>query len=100
METNAELRRVYFERLGYERVLREARAVQKSQDRYGTLYHIPTVAGAEPLALVAVDNATPEPDGSVKRYVLRVPPTVKTARAAVAWTFDVPVGDYAPGVQT
>ena len=37
--------------------------------------------------VVEVVNATPEPDGSYRRYFLRVPPQVRTAREAVAWTF-------------
>src|SRR6266436_180030 len=42
--------------------------------------------GTAPIVLVHVTNSTPEPDGSRRRYFLRVPPEVKTARAAVAWT--------------
>jgi Domain of unknown function (DUF6745) len=34
-----------------------------------------------------VVSATAEPDGSHRRYFLRVPPSTRTARAAVAWTF-------------
>ena len=34
-----------------------------------------------------VVNATAEPDGSHRRYFLRVPPTARTAREAVGWTF-------------
>ena len=37
--------------------------------------------------MVEVVNSTPEPDGSRKTYFLRVPPTIGTAREAVAWTF-------------
>ena len=41
----------------------------------------------EPLRVVEVVNSTPEPDGTYRRYLLRVPPTTRTAREAVAWTF-------------
>ena len=34
-----------------------------------------------------VVNATAEPDGSHRRYFLRVPPTARTAGEAVGWTF-------------
>jgi hypothetical protein len=34
-----------------------------------------------------VVNSTPEQDGTYRRYLLRVPPTTRTAREAVAWTF-------------
>jgi hypothetical protein len=39
--------------------------------------------------LVEVVNATQEPDGWHRRYYLRVPPSIRTARAAVAWTFGI-----------
>src|SRR5258708_19796990 len=37
--------------------------------------------------MIEVINRTPEPDSSFKHYWLRVPPTMRTAREAVAWTF-------------
>jgi hypothetical protein len=39
---------------------------------------------------------TPEPDGSTKRYALRVPPTITRAREAVAWTFGMKEREYQP----
>jgi hypothetical protein len=54
------------------------------------------LAGDEPLVMVKVVNATPEADGSFKDYFLRVPPTVQTAREAVAWTFGKAADDYGP----
>ena len=36
---------------------------------------------------VEVVNGTAEADGSRKRYVLRVPSRMRTAREAVAWTY-------------
>ena len=39
------------------------------------------------MRVVEVVNATPEPDGSYRHYFLQVPPGVRTAREAVAWTF-------------
>ena len=35
-----------------------------------------------------------------KQYFLRVPPSITTAREAVAWTFDVPAKDWKPDLQT
>ena len=35
-----------------------------------------------------------------KEYFLRVPPGIKTAREAVAWTFNVAPENYTPSVQT
>lgn len=50
--------------------------------------------------MVKVRNSTPEPDGSVRDYWLRVPPDLRTARAAVAWTFGLEPTEYAPAVET
>jgi hypothetical protein len=50
--------------------------------------------------VVKVRNSTPEPDGSVKNYFLRVPPSMKRAREAVAWTFAMKEEEYLPSVQT
>jgi hypothetical protein len=54
----------------------------------------------ELLALVHVTNATLEPDGTRKGYVLPVPPTVRTAREAVAWTFGMTAKTYRPAQET
>jgi uncharacterized protein DUF6745 len=50
--------------------------------------------------MVEVRNSTPEPDGSHKRYWLRVPPEVHTAREAVAWTFGLSADSYQPVIET
>jgi hypothetical protein len=64
-------------------------------DDYGKLsrYELP---GDEPLVMVEVVNATPEPDGTHHIYWLRVPPTVGSAREAVAWTFGLNADHYRP----
>jgi hypothetical protein len=54
----------------------------------------------EDVVLVEVTNSTPEPDGSVRTYFLRVPPTTTTARAAVAWTFGLGEVEYRPSTET
>ena len=54
----------------------------------------------EPIVMVEVINATPEPDGTPKHYWLRVPPEITTAQEAVAWTFDIPAEDSVPTVET
>jgi hypothetical protein len=38
-------------------------------------------------------------DARFKDYFLRVDPSITTARAAVAWTFDLPTKSYRPSVQ-
>lgn len=99
-ERNAEVRRVMLERMGYERFLLESGSVPVHQDETGSLYRVTdiTETGArwepEALTLVHVINSTPEPDGTRRRYVLRVPPAMRTAREAVAWTFRMSETDY------
>jgi hypothetical protein len=44
---------------------------------------------------VEVRNGTAEPDGSHKRYFLRVPSAMRTAREAVAWTYGLTADQYA-----
>jgi hypothetical protein len=94
-ETNVEVRRVKIERFGQERYLIQSGARVLHQDDYGTLFR-KELPSDEPLVMVKVVNATPEPDGSFKDYFLRVPPNMETAREAVAWTFGKASGDYGP----
>jgi hypothetical protein len=98
-EANVEVRRVMLERFGAERFMRESGGRLVQQDEWGKLWRA-DIAGDEPLVMVEVVNSTAEPDGSFKDYFLRVPPTVRTAREAVAWTFGVDEGAYAPAVET
>jgi len=39
-------------------------------------------------------DVTPEPDGTYKQYFLQVPPTVRSARQAVAWTYGLTEHEY------
>jgi hypothetical protein len=54
----------------------------------------------EAWAAVEVINGTPEPDGTYKRYFLQVPPTVRTPREGVAWTYGLSERHYRPAVRT
>jgi hypothetical protein len=98
-ERNAEVRRVLIERYGVSRFLVDGGAVVKQRDETGVLYWR-DVAHDEPLVMVKVRNSTPEPDGSVKDYFIRVPPTMRTAREAVAWTFGQKPDEYQPAIET
>jgi hypothetical protein len=108
-EDNAEVRRVMIERYrhgedtsGIAAYMRDGGGERLDHDgRYGTLWRRDARAGEdEPTVMVEVVNSTPEPDGSRKRYWLRVPPDMQTAREAVAWTFGLSGAEYDPAKET
>lgn len=96
---NVEIRRIMVERFGQERYLRESNAKMIHKDDFGTLWQVDMV-NDEPITMVEVLNATPEPDGTYKNYFLRVPPTMKRAKEAVAWTGSMTEDEYNPTVQS
>lgn len=96
---NAERRRVAIERIGLERFMQAVGADAVQEDDYGRLWRTTREVDGEPFVAVEVVNSTAEPDGLYRRYFLRVPPTVRTARRAVAWTFGLTTKAYEPAVQ-
>ncbi|MFJ9320047.1 DUF6745 domain-containing protein [Streptomyces globisporus] len=98
-EENAELRRVMLEYYGYDRYLSESGAEPVHRDETGILWRI-ALDGDEDVVMVEVVNSTPEPDGTNRTYWLRVPPTTRTAKDGVAWTFGLEGAAYAPVRQT
>ncbi|WP_245873527.1 DUF6745 domain-containing protein [Streptomyces phaeoluteigriseus] len=98
-EENAELRRVMLEHYGYDRYLADSGARPLHRDETGTLWRI-DLDGDEPVVMVEVLNSTPEPDGTRRTYWLRVPPSTRTAREGVAWTFGLRPDVYAPVRET
>jgi len=112
LEHNAEVRRIYLERIGIEAFLAGISAKAVASDDFGTLYHSTYLADehtggpghetARPRAYVRLLNATPEPgtDDVFKEYLLRVPPDLKTPHAAVAWSFGLDPHTYVPTAET
>jgi hypothetical protein len=113
-ESNAEIRRVMIDKVGMARLLAGGKAREIARDACGVLWEF-SLPDDEPVRVVQVVNSTPEPIDYVpgagdfgerrgarwfKHYVLRVPPSCATARAAVAWTCGVSERDYAPAVQS
>jgi len=88
-ETNAEVRRVKIERMGYARYLAEVRATVV--DELPADYPVKGLRSArllqvasdpEPLVLLECLNATLEPDGTQKRYLLSIDPHAYDGQAA------------------
>ena len=98
-EQNAEIRRAMIEIYGQAKYLKDNGANLIHKDKFGELYQ-KELAGDEPLTMVKVRNSTPEKDGTVKDYFLRVPPGMKTAHEAVAWGFGMKPSEYSPEVET
>lgn len=100
IEGNAEVRRVMIERYGTQRYMKDCGATLLHQDKTGELYIKHMGQQQESMVFVKVRNSTAEPDGSFKDYYLRVPPTMRKAIDAVAWTFGMNAKTYAPSVET
>ena len=98
-EPNVERRRVLLERCGYERFLREADAqiLDMDGDRGGDrrLIRVPMVRDEDLVCVSVRCPSTGHP------FILRVPPTMRTCRQAVAWIagYDDP-DQYQPAVET
>jgi len=98
-ERNVELRRVLLERMGYERFAQQAAAEVLDRDRDpGGERRLLRIPLPEDEDLVCVSVICPSTD---RQYVIRVPPTMRTCRQAVAWIagYDNP-DDYHPVVET
>lgn len=98
-ESNVEVRRVMIERYGQAKYLRDSNAIVVNMDEIGILYDLP-LPNDESLRMVRVLNSTPEPDGTQKEYMLRVPPTMQTPKEAIAWSFRLKAEEYDPAIET
>ena len=72
---------------------------QRQCDRCGALYWLDQRFD-EPIVAVRVINHTPHADGSFEEFWLRVPPSMQTAREAVAWTFGLSPEEYDPVLES
>jgi len=108
-EGNAEVRRAILELQGYEVFLARCEAAgqlrvvdQDPDDKVGTLIHIdlPKLVGAARSSDTNRVSLLRVKDGTLpKHYVLRVPPHMKTARQANAWTWGLKENQYTPAIE-
>jgi hypothetical protein len=86
---NAELQQRGLKMLGYEKLLEQTQA--KIIDTRGD----DELLRIDDIALVHVKDSSTE-----RRYLLRVPPGLRTVQAAVAWTFGLDADEYKPEAET
>jgi hypothetical protein len=84
--TDIHLRRCMIEILTPARYVATGGAAPVSTDETGILWRRRWRNG-DVWTAVEVVNGTPEADGTPKHYFLQVPPEIRTAREAVAWTY-------------
>ena len=93
-----QIRRCMIDIMTPQRFIEQGGAYRVSQDETGILWR--QRWRWEAWAAVEVINGTPETDGTHKHYFLQVPPTVRTPREAVAWTYGLNERHYRPVVRT
>jgi len=92
-ESNVQIRRCMIEIMTPQLYIARGGARKVAEDETGVLWR-KIWLNYDIWAAVEVINATPEPDGSHKHYFLQVPPTIETAREAVAWTYGMRPEEY------
>jgi Domain of unknown function (DUF6745) len=98
MVTDPHIRRCMIDIMTPQRFVERGGAYRVAEDETGVLWR--QRWRWEAWAAVEVINGTPEPDGTYKRYFLQVPPTVRTPREGVAWTYGLSERHYRPIVRT
>lgn len=102
-EPNAEVRRCAIERMGWDRFVIDAGLAQVgatvpdpgNPGHFLALYDVPEQIYDEPVRVLLCDNATPERDGTRRRFGLTCPATIGDPVSAAAWTFDLSRDQYA-----
>lgn len=93
-----QIRRCMIDIMTPKRFIEQGGAYRVAQDETGILWR--QRWRWEAWAAVEVINGTPEPDGTYKHYFLQVPPTVRTPREAVAWTYGLSERHYRLSTRT
>ena len=101
-EPNVEVRRCAVEKMGWDRFIKEGNLVQSgatvpdpaNPGHVLSLYKVPMAIVETNTHVLLCDNATPERDGTRRRFGLLVPGTITDPLAAAAWTFGLPAEHY------
>lgn len=98
---NTECRYVGIKIIGHEKIRSNKNCkLIDACDKTGMELFSITGIFTEPILYLKVINSTMEADGSYKNYYLCVPPTMKTCKESVAWTFRMEEKDYQPSQET
>jgi len=92
---NIHIRRFLFEKIGYEKFVKELKCKTIHKDGENELIMISLRKNEEPIFLVKVKDPS-----SQAYYMLRVPPNVRTCKEAIAWTFRLSSEEYNPIMET
>lgn len=98
---NAEIKYVGVKIIGYDKIRnhKSCRLLDTCEKTGMELFSISGIF-TDPVCILKVINSTPESDGSFKNYYLTVPPDMKKAKQAVAWTFRMTPEEYSPSQET
>ena len=93
---NSEVKYAALKIIGYEKLLESDKVliIDQRPDLQQILFEIQNVF-VDPFRIVQVQDGTLD-----KKYYLTVPPTVKTCKEAVAWTFYMEPEEYNPEIET
>ncbi len=90
-EENVEIRRILIRQLGYDRIIQELGAIEIDRYREYTLLKIDANIDIEPIHLLKMTCPS-----TAHIHVLRVPPDLDSARAAIRWVnWDIDPEDFA-----
>jgi len=92
---NILIRQRLLERFGYEKFIRELKCKVINKNNDNELIMVPLSKGEEPIMLVKVKDPS-----TGFTHLLRVPPSVRTCREAIAWTFGMTSEEYNPIIET
>ncbi|MFX0043466.1 MAG: DUF6745 domain-containing protein [Candidatus Hodarchaeota archaeon] len=92
---NVEIRSLLLNQFGHEKLIKELEGKIIHQEGDSQLINLNLGNITEHIRVVKVKDSTTK-----KYYILRVPPTVKTCRQAIAWTFGLEEDEYNPTIET
>jgi hypothetical protein len=99
-EVNADVRRVMMQRYGIGRFLADDTVTILDESKFGVLYSCIVPYEIEPLVMLQVKDSVAETNGSCREHFIRVPPYMKSAHEAIAWSFFLSPQQYHPKVES